>query len=200
MTAVDNSDLIAQFCPEQRDGDTFIYTEMLDRSKRKGNNSVRLLKTFYHRSREEFAEQWPMIKQLCDLSNVRACTRLAPRSYRKVGAEFTRMVVEAALTDNFAGMKSLYNRACGIVKPNQKLWLFDVDARTDRTDDLANMLEGMGVLRARVPSRKGEHLIAVPFDIAPLVGQRVESGWSAWGEVCMHKDNPTNLYIPEGAA
>lgn len=193
---LDNSDLIAPFCPATMDGDTFIYTEMLDRGRRKGNNGHRLVKTFYHRSIDEFQEQWPTIKKLCDLALVRACTRLAPRSYAKVGREFTRMVVEASLTDNWAGMKSLYNRACGIVSPNQKLWLFDVDKRDEMTERLAYKLSQDGHLRARIPSKKGEHLITVPFDSRDYTGNH---GWGLWGEVELHKDNPTNLYIPDGA-
>lgn len=77
---LDNSTLVAPFCPPSDDGDTFIYTEMLDRGKKKGNNGHRLLKTFYHRSVEEFWEQVPVIKKLCDLAGIRACTRLAPKS------------------------------------------------------------------------------------------------------------------------
>jgi hypothetical protein len=191
--SVDNSALIAPFCPAEKDGDTFIYTEMLDRGKRKGNNGQRLLKTFYHRSVAEFWEQWPTIQKLCDLSGVRACTRLAPRSYTRVGREFTRMVVEASLTDNWAGMKSLYNRACGTVKPNSKMWLWDVDAITEETHRLAADFLTSGHLVARIPSKKGEHLITRPMDL------------SVWGAVAkqsnteVHKDNPTNLYIPDGA-
>lgn len=200
MSAVDNSALVAPFCPLQPDGDTFIYTEMLDREKRKGNNGHRLVKTFYHRSVDEFWSQLPTIKQLCDLVNARACTRLAQRSYAKVGREFTRMVVEASLSDNWAGMKSLYNRACGIVSPNAKLWLFDVDACTGKTEDFAVLLQSGGVLRARIPSKKGEHLITIPFDTNPFVGRHQKGGWAAWGEIALHKDNPTNLYIPDGAA
>lgn len=193
---LDNSALVALFCPAQPDGDTFIYTEMLDRGKRKGNNGHRLVKTFYHRSLEEFRAQWSTIKELCDLAKVRACTRLAPRSYAKVGREFTRMVVEASLTDNWAGMKSLYNRACGIVSPNAKLWLFDVDKIDEVTEKLATMMSEAGVLRARIPSKKGEHLITVPFDARSWIGTR---GWEVFGEVALHHDNPTNLYIPDGA-
>ena len=205
---LDNSELIAKFCPQTADGDTFIYTEMLDRSARKGNNANRLVKTFYHRSEEEFREQWPTIKALCDLAQVRACTRLAPRSYRKVGAEFTRMVVDASLTDNFAGMKSLYNRACGIVSPNEKLWLFDVDVINGDTLDYEVRLKsidqrgafineprfGTGnawVHIATIPSKKGLHYITRPFDMREH---------QMPPDVSLHKDNPTNLYIPEGAA
>lgn len=195
--ALDNSAIVATFCPAQPDGDTFIYTEMLDRARQKGNNGHRLVKTFYHRSVEEFWDQWPTIKNLCDLAKVRACTRLAPRSYAKVGATFTRMVVEASLTANWAGMKSLYNRACGIVSPNQKLWLFDVDRIDEGTEKLARMMRDAGVVRARIPSKKGEHLITVPFDSRGWIGNH---GWAAFGEVALHHDNPTNLYIPDGAA
>jgi hypothetical protein len=196
---IDNSALIADFCPASNDGDTFIYTEMLDRSKRKGNNGQRLLKTFYHRSRDEFWEQWPTIRKLCDLANVRACTRLSPRSYRKVGATFTKLVVEAALTDNFAGMKSLYNRACGITAPNEKLWLLDVDAEDAGSRDIEDQLRVRTALIARIPSRRAFHLIVRPLDLR-LIGYSMPADGYVLPNVQLHKDNPTNLYIPDEAA
>lgn len=191
MTAIDNSNRIAPFCPAQPDGDTFIYTEMLDRGQRKGNNGHRLVKTFYHRSVDEFWSQWPTIKQLCDMANVRACTRLAPRSYAKVGATFTRMVVEASLTANWAGMKSLYNRACGTTAPNQKLWLFDVDVVDAFSEQLRERLEADGHLVAVIPSKKGQHFITRPH--------RTYENAESVNQIAIHKDNPTNLYIPDGA-
>lgn len=194
---LDNSLLIRTFIPETFDGDTFLYTEMLDRAKGKGNNSHRLVKTFYHRSREEFDEQMPTIRTLCDLTSTRAYTRLAPRSFRKVSHAFVRLVMDAALTDNHAGQKSMYNRALGTVTPNEKLWLFDVDEKTELTEGLVKDLTRDGYLRARIPSRKGEHLITVPFDSRGYIGGH---GWGLWGEVALHKDNPTNLYIPDTAA
>lgn len=197
MTTIDNSALVAPFCPVTADGDTFIYTEMLDRSKRKGNNGNRLVKTFYHRSVDEFWSQIPVIRELCDLAKVRACTRIAPRSFAKVGREFTRLVVDASLTGNWAGMKSLYNRACGIAAPERKLWLLDVDRIDESSERLASLLRDDGHLIARIPSRKGEHLIARPFDGSLYWGKH---GSGAFGEVSLHKDNPTNLYIPAEAA
>lgn len=188
---LDNSALVAKFCPSTADGDTFIYTEMLDRGQRKGNNGQRLLKTFYHRSVEEFWEQWPTIQKLCDMSKVRACTRLAPRSYKKVGREFTRLVVETALTENWAGMKSLYNRACGIASPLTKLWLWDVDEMGLRAYSLLATLKDRDVLVESIPSKKGVHYITKPFN-AQVVQE-------LYPDVQVHKDNPTNLYIPDGA-
>ncbi len=201
---IDNSKLIAEFCPRHLDGDTFIYTEMLDRGKRKGNNGNRLLKTFYHRSVDEFWEQVPVIKQLCDLSCIRACTRLAPKSYKRVGVTYTKMVVEAALTNNWAGMKSLYNRACGITSPEKKLWLFDIDVIDDKTKSFGDKLKEAGNLVATIPSKKGLHYITNPFDIRLIEiyyqelniaePERLNNEY-----ISLHKDNPTNLYIPDGA-
>lgn len=195
---LDNSISVAAFCPPIDDGDTFIYTEMLDRGKRKGNNSHRIVKTFYHRSVEEFWEQWPVIKNLCDLSLVRACTRLSPKSYKRVGATFTRMVVEAALTNNFAGMKSLYNRACGTTSPNTKLWLFDIDVINEGTIEFEKYLQINGSYIATIPSKKGLHYITKPFDMR-LFEMFMDDHDMSDEHISLHKDNPTNLYIPDGA-
>lgn len=194
---IDNSELIRKFCPPIADGDSFIYTEMLDRSKKKGNNGFRLVKTFYHRSVEEFDEQMPTIVKLCDLANVRACTRLSMRSYKTVGKRMTELVVEAALSDNWAGMKSLYNRACGIAKPTRKLWLLDVDVIDDDTRDLGDKLRLSEKLVATVPSKKGLHYIVEPWNIDGVDGAGFVTKYGL--RVQLHKDNPTNLYIPHGA-
>ena len=193
---IDNSKLIAEFIPENDDGDTFLYTEMLDRSKRKGNNGLRLMKTFYHRSRDEFWNQLPTIQKLCDLSETRAYTRLSPRSFKKVGRLFTALVVDCAMSENWAGMKSLYNKACGNVSPNEKFWIFDVDKITDKTNEFVDLLIKDQFFRARIPSKKGEHIITIPFDSRKII---LNNNWSEFGEISLHKDNPTNLYIPEGA-
>lgn len=199
---LDNSEIIAAFCPPHDDGDTFIYTEMLDRGKKKGNNGHRLLKTFYHRSVDEFWEQVPVIKKLCDLTNIRACTRLAPKSYERVGVTYTKMVVEAALTKNWAGMKSLYNRACGTTSSERKLWLFDVDIINERTAKFGDKLKEACKLQATIPSKKGLHYITKPFDIRLIELYYEELGINTSPgveEISLHKDNPTNLYIPNGA-
>lgn len=188
---LNNTEYILPFIPEKDDGDTFLYTELLDRTAKKGNNNFRLLRTFYHRSQEEFLKQMPTIIDLCEMTKIRAYTRLAPRSYKKVGKLFAQLVVEAAMADNWTHMKALYGSACGRVNPVTKLWLFDVDEITDRTDQFAEYLGD--ILLARIPSRKGEHLITKPFNVSLV-------NFTEYGEISLHKDNPTNLYIPEGAA
>ena len=187
---LDNSSLIAPFIPVEDDGDTFLYTEMIDRGQKKGNNNRRILKTFYHRSQEEFWAQWPGMKQLADIAQVRLMTRLAPRSYKKVGKHFTQLVVEAAMAENWTHMKKLYSSACGLSSPVTKVWLFDVDNPDKVSERVGCRLENENQLIKTIPSKKGLHYITKPFDMRT---------WSLPENVSLHKDNPTNLYIPDGA-
>ncbi len=214
MTTVDNSSVVAGFAPKADDGDTFIYTEMLDRSKEKpdgGEYGFKLLKSFYHRSQEEFWRQWPAIRAACDAAGVRACTRLSPRSFRRAGQEHARLVLEAALEGRWQRMRSLYRTACGTIAPNEKLWLWDIDTLDGRTERFATWLRTMWDARgqlvyvATLPSRKGVHHITRPFDLRLATAFMQDELGIAGGLVpngdviSLHKDNPTNLYIPDGA-
>lgn len=183
---LDNFDKIRPYVADSFDNDTFIYTELLDRAKRKGNNGVRLAKTFYHRNKAEFDKQHDDIIRLCDLSGCRAMTRLSPRSFKKTGVVFTRLVVETALTENWQGMKTLYNRALGIVTPSTKLWIVDCDNEEQFERAKNNLQNWIDI----IPSKSGNHIIISPFNL---------QSWTH-PDIQIHKDNPTNLYIPEGAA
>lgn len=192
--SLDNSPLVRLFVPAEDDGDSFIYTELLDRSKGKGNNVNRLIKTFYHRSREEFDDQMPAIKELCDWGKVRAYTRLGTRSFEKVSKVFVQLVVDAALSGNHSSQKRMYSRALGTVTPVKKVWLLDVDIMNEETAYVANVLDDHSLLLANIPSRKGCHYIIKPFHLDSLYPGGLPEG------ISLHKDNPTNLYIPDGAA
>src|SRR5262249_18433861 len=138
-------------------------------------------------------------KHLCDLLQVRAYTRLAKRSYKKVGKQFTRLVTDAALTNNWAGMKSLYDHACGTTPPVEKLWLVDVDIQNKATEKLALRLTELGVMLVAIPSKKGLHYIVKPFDVRQFETFKADLKLTK-DHVDLHKDNPTNLYIPDHAA
>lgn len=189
---IDNSELIAPFMPEADDGDTFLYTELLDRRQKTGtSNRARLTRTFFHRSRAEFLEQMPRIRHTCEMLGVRAYTRLSPRSFKKVGRLCIEMSLQHAFEGNWRSMRHAYASACGRVVPNVKLWLYDVDEPGEDAERLRAALEKHQFLVAVIPSRKGQHLIARPHDTRDV------------GDLCyasLHKDNPTNLYIHETAA
>lgn len=187
---VDNSELLCQFVPSSDDGDTFIYTEILDRTVRVGNNSARLLRTFYHRSLADFDRHMGPIRAICDATGARAYTRIAQRSFKAVGKLFAKLVTDAVVSENWAGMKTLYGSACGKVTPNVKLWMFDIDEMTPDAHTLAVKLDQLGVLVVTVPSRRGVHLVTKAFDVRQIGD--IPSGTS------LHKQCTTNLYIPDG--
>ncbi len=195
---LDNSQLVAPFVPLKDDGDKFIYTELIDRGKQKGNNSARVLKTFYHRSQEHFWEIWPDIKELCDKNLIRAYTRLAKRSWEKTAQTHAKMVLEALITKNHMGQKTLYARALGTTPAEEKIWVFDVDVVNDKTTEFGYKLVEQGHLLARVPSKKGVHYISKPFDSRQIMWWMQELQITT-DELSLHKDHPTNLYIPDGA-
>lgn len=189
---VDNSEIVSSFFPDAFDGDTFFYTELLDRSvSAAGGNRVRMLRSFYHPTKEIFWKVWPTIRRLCDQTGCRAYTRLSPRSYAKVGKLFARKVVEAALVEHYQDMHSIYASACGTVSPDVKLWLWDVDDMSDPSfSGVLDKLKEKGVYIATIPSRQGCHLISRPF----WVQDAFPNGHHP---IQCHKDNPTNLYIPD---
>jgi hypothetical protein len=197
MAAIDNSELVADFIDEDADGDTFWYTELYDRSL-KGSSRFKLLRTFEHNSKAHFLERLPTIKTLCDQTGTRAYTRLAPRSRKKVAHELVAHLFKTVVMDKVYGQSGrAYASVCG-KHPihDRKLWLFDCDNSDGNGDPeaalLAQRLEGLLRERAafvgKVPTKNGLHLVCKPHHVS----------YSHVG-VELHKDNPTNLYIPDGA-
>ncbi len=194
---IDNFDILQSFVPEVFDGDTFYYTEILDRSKKAGNNKGRRLRTFYHRTRDEFHKQREQIIDMCNYFNARAYFRPSSRSFKKVGQKFAAHLLKQAFAENWEGMRHGYSSCCGKTRLG-KVWLFDFDFESPKgpllemETPLSMWLMESDVSAIRVPSKKGFHILTTPFD-RRIVDQFKE-------DVQIHYDNPTNLYIPEGCA
>lgn len=184
MEPINNFDIVKHYVPEVFDGDTFYYTEILDRSKKAGNNKGRRLRTFYHRTREEFAAQMPQIIDMCEYFNARAYFRPSSRSFKRVGQAFAKHLVDQAFSENWEGMRHGYSSVCGKTRLS-KVWLFDFDEPQDTPLSEWLVKDPSSI---RVPSKKGFHILTAPFD------KRL---WREFNEdVSLHTDNPTNLYIP----
>jgi hypothetical protein len=151
---------------------------------------MRYVRHFIHRTRAQLFDQREAITKLCEAANVRACTRLAPRSFAAVGRVFTAEVVSEALVQNWICMDRLWLHAAGVAKPKQKLWLFDCDDPND-PDLWKPMVEvtKREVFVTKIPSKKGFHWVVKPHHLT----------YGLPKSVTLHKDNPTNLYIPERA-
>ncbi len=194
---INNADIVRRYIDAGGTDDLFWYTELLDRN---GNGSARfkMLRTFEHISREQFDEQMPTIIDLCEKNGVRAYTRLSPRSRKRVAAEMLKRVTQEFIDGHYALMGRIYASVVGTTHVrNRQLWLFDVDEPLVHATRLGHHMQRMaacGALVGTVPSRKGYHIMAHPFDINRVLGCE---DWKV--AMSLHKDNPTNLYIPESA-
>jgi hypothetical protein len=195
---IDNLDIILPLL-DFKSGDDFYYLQILQRKKENpqlGSNS-RVIKNYYIKSRSELINKYEEIKTLCNVFNARASIRLNRRSFEKVA--YKSMVNTANTMSNreFKFIAKSYDRACGLGHNDpDKTWILDVDE--ELTPELLNIIEGFteGVepnkgyskVLVVIPSKSGYHVITRPFNIKD------------WGvqfpDVEIHKDNPTNLFIP----
>lgn len=182
--SVDNFEIVAGLISPTFDGDTFWLTELLDRSKVSGNNSARRVAEFIHRDASDLMRYADTIRKLCEVTGCRAYTRLTPRSFAACGKAFTRHIVDQCLSANFEGMRHAYAHILGVTPiKERRTWLWDID----EPGPVQSELEARAEFVATIPSRKGCHVITRPFDPRGIVG------------ATLHRDNPTNLYIPDGA-
>lgn len=196
MTMVDNTELIAQYIDDKDDGDTFWYTELLDR-RTNGLSRFKLLRNFEHNSRLHFLQRVDTIRLLCEQTGLRAYTRLSPRSRKKVGHELIAHLFKTVVMDKVYGQAGrAYASTCG-KHPihDRKLWLFDVDIKPGfersaalEMEQVEHYLSENSALVGKIPTKNGWHLIARPHHV----------NYSHDG-IELHKDNPTVLYIPAGA-
>jgi len=195
---IDNLDIILPLL-DFKSGDDFYYLQILQRKKENpqlGSNS-RVIKNYYIKSNVELTKKYEEIKTLCNIFNARASIRLNRRSFEKVA--YKSMVNTANTMSNreFKFIAKSYDRACGLGHNDpDKTWILDVDE--ELTPDLffsvKKFMEGVEPNKGEVkrtvviPSKSGFHIIVRPFNLKD------------WGvefpNIDIHKDNPTNLFIP----
>lgn len=191
---IDNSAILASLIDETPDPDHFWYTELLDRSEQ---TKRRLVKAFEHRDRHHFIERAPVIREMCRRLDVRAYFRAGPRSRKAVAHECMRQTMEQCLSGHHS-VRGVYSSACGKTSvKGRRVWVYDVDEPSDAAERVEAQLREHGMFIARVPSRRGYHLLCKPHDIH---GWTVNIRSAGVPGVDLRHDNPTNLFIPEGAA
>lgn len=179
--------------------DDFYYLQILQRKKDNphiGSNS-RVIKNYYITSVEYLDRVYDEVKELCTLFNARASIRLNKRSFEKVA--YKSLINTAANMSNrdYKNVGRSYSRAVGQNHndPNNT-WILDLDGEEENTFDFIYSIVGsldsanpVGEKSIdRISSKSGSHLIVLPFD--PREFKKEYPG------IAIHKDNPTNLYIP----
>ena len=197
---IDNFEKIRDLLVFESDDD-FYYLQILQRKKENpelGSNS-RVIKNYYIRSVDYLDKKKEEIINLCNQFNARASIRLNRRSFIKVAFKTQINISNQMMNRDFLNVSKAYDRACGQSsnedKKNKK-WIIDVDE--EFSESLFNIIEGFTIgvnpninqskVVTTIPSKSGFHVITTPFDLR---------NWkSHLPNLDIHKDNPTNLYIP----
>lgn len=192
---IDNIKLILPFLKFESKDD-FYYLQILQRKKENpqlGSNS-RVIKNYYIISEEYLLDRYDEIKKLCEIFNARAMIRLNKRSFEKVGFKCMTNLANTMANKEYSFLKASYDRACGLGhNDNEKKWILDIDIINEEFDRevqlfINNVIPAGGKILGNFKSKNGHHLITKPFNLQEFSQK--------YPEIEVHKDNPTNLYIP----
>lgn len=182
--------------------DDFYFLQILQRKKDNpeeylgSNNSNRLIKAYYIKSREQLFKQENEIIKLCEVFNARAGINLNKRSYYKTAFNTLKTISEQMHNKAFTKIHRAWNTACGIHNGGDKIWLLDFDYIPTSLDWEINikgyLFQQQPVAKDKVltflPSKSGIHVITTSFDTRQF---NID-----FPDVEIHKNNPVNLYIP----
>ena len=210
---IDNIELIKPLLKFETDDD-FYYLQILQRKKENKllNANARVVKEYYIPSIDYLDYYYEEIKLLCNIRNARAMLRLNKRSWEKTAFHTLLKNTNQIMNKDFKSCRKSWSRACGMVHNagNSKTWIIDIDStemswieeiKTSIENSAPNNIFGESKIKANIPSKSGIHLITrsfntVEFDMnfrAILERYSLNKGDVS---VEIHKDNPTNLYIP----
>lgn len=183
--------------------DEFYFVQVLQRKKDNpgningSNNSSRLIKAYYIDSLKKLEKQQDEMIQLANLFNARVGINLNKRSYYKTAFNTLKKISEQMHNKEFKNIMRAYNTSCGIHNDvDDKIWLLDFDYIPTNPDwyiDLKGYLYGMQPIMkdkvlAYIPSKNGVHVITTAFDLRQFSID--------YPDIEIHKNNPTNMYIP----
>lgn len=181
--------------------DEFYFVQVIQRKKDNpdcnylgSNNSSRLIKAYYISSIEKLNKYEKEIIELCKLFNARAGINLNKRSFEKTAFNTMDYMIQQMKVGNWDSVLQAYNTACGVYNPtSDKVWLLDVDDIGRKANNIVNFIEknckpeGNKFINI-IPSKTGYHIIMKPFD--------TKTFQEKYPDIEIHKNNPTNLYIP----
>lgn len=186
--------------------DSFYFVQILQRKKdHKGtalggsNNNSRLIKAYYVTSKEKLEILWEEMTKLADLFNARVSINLNPRSFEKTAFAVMQKIANQMMNKDFYNVRKAYDSVCGIYQDElDKRWIIDID-REDMPQlyDIWTFVEELQreitnkpyKILANLPSKSGCHIITNPFNI--------ERFSKKFPKIEIHKNNPTNCFIPD---
>lgn len=196
---VDNFDLIRGLLSFNSD-DEFYFVQIIQRKKDNpggvngSNNSARVVKAYYIDSLEKYDKLKDEMIFFANYFNARVGINLNKRSYYKTSFNTLKHIAEQMHNKNFKNTRRAWNTCCGLHNSvEDKVWLLDVDDVGRKANDLIRFIETKcqpdgNKFVAIIPSKNGYHLITKAFDLREFGKE--------YPDIEIHKNNPTNLYIP----
>lgn len=212
---IDNFDKIKELLKFDNN-DQFYFLQILQRKKdhkdtqkvNGTNNNSRLVKAYYIDSLEYYNFIKPEVIQLCDLFNARAGINLNRRSYEKMALQHLKKVTDQIINKSFSKACKAYNSVVGAYNnDSNKTWILDIDDEQISPLMLKHIeyhcqpkmevdFDKVGIpvsyknkkIITSLASKNGWHLITKPFNVLDFK--------KVYPEIEIHKNNPTNLYIP----
>lgn len=201
---IDNFDLIKSLL-SFNNGDEFYFLQIIQRKKdikdsdldvkyAGKNNHSRLIRAYYIYSVDQLEKYKEEIIAMCNLFKARACINLNKRNQKDTALEMLELLARDIRVGNYSCVSKIYNSVCGSVHSADKTFLVDIDTNDQDfiykiESTIKQIVPVSDKVIAKIPSKSGVHLITKPFN-------RMEFS-KHFPEVEIHKNNPTNLYIPE---
>ena len=207
---IDNFDKIRNLL-EFRSQDDFYFLQILQRKKdnEKGkvngsNNNSRLIKAYYIKNLEYFDFVKPEVIELCKVFNARAGFNLNRRSFERMALQHLKKVTDQLLNKSYNKVHKAYPSVVGAYNDDSdKKWIIDIDKDQmiylDIVRDLLNdpHLKPVGdKIIIELPSKSGLHIITKPFDLSKWNLDLLKWNKISLLNIEIHKNNPTNIYIP----
>lgn len=180
--------------------DDFYFAQILQRKKDNpgnvhgSNNSSRLIQAYYITSVEKLKSLEQEMIHFADYFNARVGINLNKRGFYKTAFHTMQTIANQMSNKDFKNVRGAYNTACGLCNSDDdKRWILDVDDNGRRLNDMILFIEKqcdpIGVKYITfIPSKQGGHVITKPFNLSKF---KIE-----YPEIEVHKNNPTNMYIP----
>lgn len=193
---VDNLNIILKLLVFES-SDDFYYLQIIQRKKENNllKSNSRVIKSYYITSKDQLKDLYDEIITMCEMFNARAMIRLNRRSFVKSAFRTLANIGTMIANGQHESVRKSFDRICGKYNNEYyKKWILDIDGEfsKDWIIKLEEYIDSQKPVGDKVidivPSRNGFHIITVPFNCKNFNQE--------FPEVDLHKDSPTNLYIP----
>jgi len=176
------------------DVNDFYIIELIQRRKENPSISrnLNIIKKYNITSLEKLKECMEEIIIFCNVSNCRAYIRLNRRNFKDLSLEVMVKTTELIRDGQYKALRKVHDKVAGNHHSEKvRKWIVDIDEPADvlRASTIIEYIETLGgEVYVEIPSLNGIHIITSPF--------RVDYFKKTYPDIEIHKDNPTNLYIP----